>query len=345
MREYSNKIYRIKKDLKIYESLNGKTWKKSCIKFPEAIEVIKLFKQHKRFNELIDKKNPEFLKGQFFKRKPQGARINILPNGKKLDKAFSLFSPKLTINDEDSFCHWDVIYQNPNKQLAYVYTIEKDIKSKKEKYNRVEKFKKILPILRKNLEKNIGKENIVIPMIILLKTCMRVGNEIYYKKNNHKGLTTLKKKDISIKGKFITFDYIAKDGVPQKITEEFSLKLISEFKKLLKLKKQNDFVFTSRNNHPYKDTEFKTAFKKFCGKEFYPHIVRSYYATNKVNEFIIKNKHPTKEQIKELYINIAEKLGHKKFSKKKNCWEDSYQVTIAHYIRPELVTKINSIVN
>lgn len=339
----SNKIYRIKKDLNVYESSNGKSWKKSSMKFPEAIEVIKAFQKHKKLKELIDKKNPDFLKGQFSNKKVQGARINILPNGKKLDKAFSLFSPKLALHDESSLSHWDVVYQNPNRQLAYVYTLEKDANSKKSKYKKVNDFEKILPCLNCNLKKYLGKEAIALPMIVLLKTCMRVGNEIYYKQHHHKGLTTLKKKDISIKNNFVTFDYIAKDGVPQKITEEFPEKVILELKKLLSKKSNHDFVFTNSNNHPYKDTEFKKAFKKFCGKEFYPHIVRSYYATKSVKDFLKKNKHPTKEKTKELYTSIAEKLGHKKFSKKKNCWEDSFQVTIAHYISPELVTRLNSI--
>ena len=51
-------------------------------------------------------------------------------------------------------------------------------------------------------------------MYTLLKTRMRIGNEIYYRTNGHKVLTTLKKRDITINGEKVKFEYIGKDGVP-----------------------------------------------------------------------------------------------------------------------------------
>jgi len=51
-----------------------------------------------------------------------------------------------------------------------------------------------------------------------------------------------------------------------------------------------------------------------------------------------------KADVEKLYTSIADELGHKKFSKKKELWETSYHVTINHYIAPELVRKISSII-
>ncbi|MCH8319116.1 MAG: hypothetical protein IIA88_11595 [Bacteroidetes bacterium] len=66
---------------------------------------------------------------------------------------------------------------------------------------------------------------------------------------------------------------------------------------------------------------------------------------NKINakKFLKKHKIATKAEINSLYLEIAEKLGHKKFSKKSRLWEDNFNVTIHHYIQPELVEKINLI--
>ena len=36
-----------------------------------------------------------------------------------------------------------------------------------------------------------------------------------------------------------------------------------------------------------KESDFKAAFKKYCGEEFYPHIVRSYIATEKAKEILV----------------------------------------------------------
>ena len=65
--------------------------------------------------------------------------------------------------------------------------------SSDEKYKKVERFEKCLSRLKKNLVVALDGDLVALPMLILLKTKMRVGNEIYYLKNGHKGLTTLKK--------------------------------------------------------------------------------------------------------------------------------------------------------
>ena len=166
MMKPSSKSYRIlSSNLAVVES-DGKNWKKSGVKFPEAIEAIELFKQNKNLKYLVDSKNPMFLKGQLSDGNVVGARINILPNGEKLDKAFSLFSPKLKIHDEKSNSHWDVIYQNPNGEFAYLYTLAKENISKKQKYKKVEEFEKCLKKLKKNLNKDLTDNPLVLPMII-----------------------------------------------------------------------------------------------------------------------------------------------------------------------------------
>ena len=177
----------------------------------------------------------------------------------------------------------------------------------------------------------------------LLKTNIRIGNEIYYKRDKHKGLTTLQKKDISIKGENVTFEFLAKDGVPMKIREKFAPEYLRQLKKILKTKRESQFVFSDKNNRPFKDIIFERAFENYCGKKFYPHIVRSYYATKKANDFLQNKKEITEGEVRKLYNSIAEKLGHKKFSKKEGKWKDSYQITLHHYINPEIVEKIQKI--
>ena len=51
----------------------------------------------------------------------------------------------------------------------------------------------------------------------------------------------------------------------------------------------------------------------------------------------------TKQEVKELFTGIAEKLGHKRVDKKHNEWKDSYNVTIHYYLNPQILDKINSI--
>lgn len=331
--------YRIKVSNFSICKICGKSCKKCLIDFSNAITVAKLFKAYGNLEMIIDSKNPKFLKGGIANGKVFGGKINVLPDGKKLDKAYSLFAPGLILHNEKSNSHWNVIFKNPNGKFTYIYTLEKKKISTREKYKKVDEFEKCLPILKHNLIKSLNKDSIVLPMIILLKTKMRVGNEIYYKQDHHKGLTTLKKRDIKITGNQIIFEYIAKDGVPQKIIESFSKQVIKKLKDILKAKKLNDFVFVDSENHPLKDIVFEQAFEKYCGKKFYPHIVRSHYATKEAEKFLEGKKKISKDDAMKFYLKIAEKLGHKKFSKEKK-WENSYQVTLHYYVRPKLVKQI-----
>src|SRR3989344_4980053 len=335
---------RIGKDLKTYEFHKGK-WKTIKKEFPEALNVIKLFKSHNKFKELIDLKNSKFLKGQLYKDKVQGARINILPDGKKLDKAYSILAKNITIHDESSHDHWDVIYQNPNGKYAYLYTVEKRKNSIKNKYKKVELFEKKYELLEKTIMKALQNKDdtYALPLYTLIKTCMRVGNETYYKHNGHKGLTTLKKKDITLEKNKVEFNYIAKSGVPMKIAEEFPQSYIKRLKEKLNPLKNSDFIFADDQKHPLKDTYFIKAFQTYCGEKFYPHIVRSYYATEQAKSFIKTHKVATKQEINYLFNSIAEKLGHKRFDKKTSEWKDSFTVTIHHYIQPDLVEKIQNL--
>lgn len=336
---------RIGVNLKTYEFKN-KEWKITDKEFPNTLKVISLFKSHNKFNELVDKKNTKFLKGQLYKNKVQGARINILPDGKKLDKAFSLLAEDLTIHDQSSHDHWDVIYKNPNGKYAYLYTLEKKNKSTKQKYKKVELFESLYNKLQKTVINNLGnkKDNYALPLYTLLKTYMRVGNEIHFRENGHKGLTTLKKQDITIEKNKVHFDYIAKSGVPMNIIEEFPSDYIKRLKEKIQPLKKDDFVFTNENKKPLKDTDFMKAFYLYTGHSFYPHIVRSFYATRKAKDFIKLHKTATKKEINQLFMEIAEKLGHKRFDKNNNEWKNSFTVTIHHYIQPELVEKIQKLV-
>ncbi|MBT8010374.1 hypothetical protein HN681_02940, partial [archaeon] len=237
MKETLPGTLRIKtKDLQVYEKTKS-SWKKSKVKFPNASQVIKLFKKSKNLKSLIDKNDPNFLKGQLSSEgKCQGARINILPNNKTLDKAYSLFANHLTIHDQKSNEHWDVLLQNPGGTYAYIYTLDKKSKAKLRKYKKVKEFDKHYPLIKRKVTLALKNKNdhLALPMYTLLNTYMRVGNEIYFKAHGHKGLTTLKKKDIKIKGKEVTFNYLAKDGVPRTIKKNFPPNYLRRLNKKLK---------------------------------------------------------------------------------------------------------------
>ena len=314
-------------------------WKKVDVDIPKTFAAIKLFKKNNYLKALVDSKDSKFLKGGLSaKGNPIGARVNVLPSKHVLDKAYSLFADGLTIHDERSNSHWDVIFKNPNGKYSYLYTLEKKKKSKAKKFSAVDNFEKNLVKINRAVNKGIVDGDLMaLAMRTLLVTRMRVGSEVYYKADGHKGLTTLKKGDVNISGNRVTFSFIAKDGVPQEIVEKFSKEYVLNLKKVLKKLKSNDFIF-AKSGRPLKDVDFEKAFVGYCGEEFYPHIVRSHYATKKAEDFLKKHKKSSKGEVEKLFGDIAVKLGHKKFSKGE--WKTDYSATVHYYIKPKFVDRI-----
>ncbi len=326
--------------------LTGSGCRKTKADLPTALYAARLFFAHGNLDAIIDKKDPRFLKGQLMPDGAiRGARIGILPDGQKLDKAYSLFARNLTIHDESSDDHWDVMFQNPGGSYSYVYTLEKREAHRSRKYRAVSRFEKRYPVLKRRVTRALRDESdyLAMPMYTLLRTCMRIGNETYYRAHGHKGLTTLKKSDISIGHKSIEFSYLSKGGVPRTIIESFPASYVGRLKRTLAPLKRNSFVFTSPGGKPLSDHHFKEGFRKYCGMEFYPHIVRSYYATSRAKEFLKSHRKADKAEIDELFSGIAEKLGHKRFDKKAGVWKESHSITINYYIQPEVLERIKAL--
>jgi hypothetical protein len=95
----------------------------------------------------------------------------------------------------------------------------------------------------------------------------------------------------------------------------------------------------------YQSVLTKSGWKtKYIGKEFYPHIVRSFFATHETKQFLKNHKTATKKEVQEFLLYVAEKLGHRKFNKKENEWKNNYTVTLHSYIAPNLAKKLTGII-
>jgi hypothetical protein len=321
-------------------------WKATEEKFPDALHAVHLYRSHGRFRSLVDARNPNFLKGlRAVDGRALGARIAVLPDGKKLNAAFSLFAKNLRFHDEDTDAHWDVMFENP-AGFRYLYEVNKIARSKKHKTHVVDEFARVFPLLKRNVLKAL-KEGTgdVFPaaLLTLMKTYMRVGNEIYYKAHHHKGLTTLQKQNIRIRGNEVVFDYVAKDGVPVKLRVRFPDIYIRMLSERLRSRRSDDFVFSHESDprRPLGGKDIKKAIEVYCGTAFYPHIVRSYYADTEVKKFFNSHRTATKSEVFDLLIKIASKLGHKRYDKKEHEWVESPKVTVNNYIRPEFVERLH----
>lgn len=91
------------------------------------------------------------------------------------------------------------------------------------KYYRLIDFGKVLPEIRKQLEKDLSMQGLplrkVLAAVVALmeRTHIRIGNSFYEKEYGSYGLTTLKDKHVKFNGSAVTFDFIGKKGVSHSI--------------------------------------------------------------------------------------------------------------------------------
>ncbi len=329
-------------DFKQYTKQNGR-WLLSDDMSEETYEAVQHYLRERNVEALIDKDIDKFLKGHISAcGNPSGKRINELPNGKKLARGgFSLFAKNLKFN-LDGKSDWAVMYENYSGLKTYLYDEENVHLEREKKRKLVNKFIRFYPLIVERLERDLKLKRDIrhLALHIMIMTKIRVGNLEYLLHYGHKGLTTLQKRDITIKGNIIIFDFVGKDGVPQHVEKEFDTMTVRMLQKLLDKKQEGDFVFTGSNDLPLHGSVFSKILFKYTGEHFYPHIIRSFYADSKCRKFIRNHRSPTRKQVLGKFKEIAANLGHKKYDPKKKDWVADYKITISNYIRPEYVEKM-----
>jgi DNA topoisomerase I len=128
----------------------------------------------------------------------------------------------------------------------YIYHESHVKKSEKKKFLRLIKFAESLPALRKRVKQDLrkpglAKERVLAGIVrILSMSFVRPGNEIYANEHGSYGVTTLRPRHVSVKGKTITLDFPGKSGVKQR--SEFTDRPVSQLMRQL-LKQTNRRVF------------------------------------------------------------------------------------------------------
>ncbi|HLL60875.1 MAG TPA: hypothetical protein VK338_04115 [Candidatus Nitrosocosmicus sp.] len=105
------------------------------------------------------------------------------------------------------------------KRKQYIYHTDWEKLRSMHKFNSMIPFAKVLPDIRKQMEKDIQsrgltKKKIVALVIQLIDlTHIRVGNEEYAKENNSFGLTTFQNRHVEIEGDRVRFKFLGKSKV------------------------------------------------------------------------------------------------------------------------------------
>src|SRR5678816_4210594 len=91
------------------------------------------------------------------------------------------------------------------------------------KFRRMLEFSEVLPRLRERLERDLraadlSRKQLLATVVLLLdRTLIRVGNDEYVRENHSYGLTTLRRRHLTIDGSMLRFSFRGKSGVEHSI--------------------------------------------------------------------------------------------------------------------------------
>src|SRR5438477_12375053 len=91
------------------------------------------------------------------------------------------------------------------------------------KFGRMMAFSEILPLIRERVERDINlpelaRDKVLATVVWLLeRTLIRVGNDEYARDNGSFGLTTLRRRHVTVSGDKLRFEFRGKSGIPHSV--------------------------------------------------------------------------------------------------------------------------------
>lgn len=182
------------------------------------------------------------------------------------------------------------------------------------KYFRLLEFAKVLPAVRKQLDKDLAlpglQVNKVLALIVSLmeKTNIRIGNNFYEKLYGSFGLTTLKDRHVAINGTELNFYFRGKKGVEHKINLK-SKKLGTLVKNCRDIPGKELFQYYDESGHkkPIDSGLVNNYIKKISGADFSAKDFRTWSGT--LVAFIAFKELGIPETINEKKKNVVEVLN------------------------------------
>lgn len=140
------------------------------------------------------------------------------------------------------------------------------------KYNRLLQFGKMLPQIRKKIQRDLRRRKLDKPRVIAIalrvmeETLMRVGNAEYEKKYHSYGLTTLHNNHVKFSGNVVFFRFKGKKGVKQHIAMRH-VSLVKLLKKVRDIPGQELFQYYENGEVRSLDSGDVNEYLKNCTNE------------------------------------------------------------------------------
>lgn len=206
-------------------------------------------------------------------------------------------------------------------RLQYVYHPKFRAKQEHAKFERILRFAKALPSLRRQIRRDLARPKIdqrrVLAAVIELMDTehFRVGNEVYARENQSYGLTTMRSKHVNVRSNQILFHFTGKSGQDhlKRITDRRIVKLI---KQLDELPGYEIFKYYGADGQlqTVDSAEVNSYIKELMGDEFTAKDFRTWGGTIIAASELIQIERPTslreRRKVVTICVNtVAKRLG------------------------------------
>ncbi len=219
----------------------------------------------------------------------------------------------------------------------YLYHEEWKKLCQENKFHKMLFFGKALPEIRKQMTKDMAveeleKNKILATIIWLLEhTLIRIGNTEYAEDNNSFGLTTLRNRHITIRGKQITFEFRGKSGIEHTISVSHP-SITKIIKECVELPGYEIFKYVDENGdrHPIDSSDVNEYLQTITGEDITTKDFRTWGGTTlcAVNLYTIGSyttPEEAKKNISKAVTKVAQHLG------------NTIKVSRDYYIHPVII--------
>lgn len=202
------------------------------------------------------------------------------------------------------------------------------------KFERILRFAEKLPRLRRQVERDLrrrtlSREKVVACVIKLMdEQFFRVGNKTYAEQHESYGVTTLRRKHVSVDSSTVRFDFVGKSGKRHRRTVR-DPQLARLVKQLRELRGYEIFRFFDDDGmlHDVDSRHVNAYVKEFMGDDFSAKDFRTWGGTLLAVSALLAAEHPeenTAALMRDMVRQVAERLG------------NTPAVTKASYIHPRV---------
>ncbi|GIZ08177.1 DNA topoisomerase IB [Flavobacterium sp. UMI-01] len=266
-------------------------------------------------------------------RKKQGKKFVYFKSGKEiqkkkeLERIQSLVIPPIW-DDVKISCvansHLQAVGRDIKNRKQYIYHPQWNKLRNKTKFYKMHAFGKKLPVLRKQIETDLNKrgwpkEKVIALVIRLMEvTHIRIGNSYYEKENKSYGLTTLRKRHITMGSNKMKIQFVGKKGKEHTITVR-NKKLIRLVNRCEELPGWELFKYIDENGErkTIKSHHINEYLQEICGAQFTAKDFRTWSGSVTFFDSLLElekaeSEDEIKKNILKAYEQTAKALGNTK---------------------------------